>query len=262
MPVAILLGIPTPYVQRIRAAVERGRAAFREGWTVEYVPVGGGTPEIRQAEIELAMRRAATHGAPHVVGVSKQDASVRKEVARKLRQFFRFLWLDNRLLFFIPHDIPQFVTGLNAVLEQEEMWAAQVQPKTEASPLVLPECSFGAERSHRDVWELAERFGEARNIRAAALAIDAFHAAYWRATPGGSRRWVDSEGRVFEHQGARHYEAPFPRDWKYSFKLPTGFHYDVNHLGGREFVCRDVQQKSHAVGRERHLNMDAHGHVL
>lgn len=261
MPVAILAGIPNTYVQRFRASLQRGESAYRAGWVVHYVAIGRTTPEIRETEIEKTLETASTQEAPHVIGISKQGGPVHREIAERIRPYFRFLWLDNHLLSHLPHQVPQFISAFNAVLGQEEVWASEVRPGNDASPLLLPACSFEAHPRCRTLWNLAEQYGEVGNIHAAGRALEVFRSEHWRPTPSNARGWVDAERRVFDHRGERHGVAPFPRGWKYSFRIPDGFHFDVTDLDGAEFVLRDVASGRHAIERGGYLNIDPHGHV-
>ena len=43
-------------------------------------------------------------------------------------------------------------------------------------------------------------------------------------------QWIDDRDLIFGRNGARHADAPFPRGWKFSYRLPDGFHYDIMHL--------------------------------
>lgn len=261
MPVAILVGIPSTYVQRAKASIQAGHAAFRAGWSILYMATGRSRPELRASEIDRTLGEAARHDAAHVVGMSTQDSAVRAEIARKIRPYFRFLWLPNRLLSHFPHQVPQFIDVLNGFLEQEEIWDEHVKPQDVASPLLLPTCAFQAHGECDHLWDAAEQFGEAGNIRAAAAVLDHFRGQHWRPTPAGPRRWIDVARRVFNHMGARHAVAPFPLDWKYSFRLPEGFHYDVTDLEGSAFRLWDALNEQHSVDRGGYLNIDPHGYV-
>ncbi|MBI4179172.1 hypothetical protein HY522_07110 [bacterium] len=225
------------------------------------VATGRARAEVRGAEVEKAIREANNHVSPHVLGLSLQDAAVKADIGRKIRPYFRFIWLANRVLGHFPHSVGSFIEAVNTVLEQEDLWAETVKPRDTASPLLLPACSFEADGQCHGIWGAAEQFGDAGNIVGAARAIHRFHAIHWQSTREGPRRWKDLSSRVFNHMGPAHGIAPFPRGWKYSFRLPDGFHYDVTEAEGRAFVLLDIANVRHAVEKGRYLNIDPHGYV-
>jgi hypothetical protein len=258
---AVVVGMPTTYVQRIRASLRAGAAVWRPDWQVEYVATGRATPEIGQSELQAALAKARTVTRPHIIGVSKQDGAIRQNISRQIKPYFRFVWLRPVLLSHFPHDVPGFIGAFNTLLEMEESWDDSVRPREPDSPLLLPGCSFST--THRDMWAQAEQYGSADMIRAAARTLSAFKSEHWVATAAGPRRWVDDRGLLFDHTGAKHYaHAPFPRSWKYSLQLPSGFHYDVTSTKAREFGVSDMDLAYHLVAANAHINIDAHGKVL
>ncbi len=72
---------------------------------------------------------------------------------------------------------------------------------------------------------------------------------------------MDQRGRIFDEDGERHGVAPFPRGWKYSYRIEAGFHFDITSSDGRRFVVSDAIGMRNRVGAGAHLNMDPHGHV-
>src|SRR6266496_4327721 len=230
--------MPTSNHQRLRACLKAGSTAYRPGWEIHFITTGHGNPQIAARAVHAALAKAATSTDSHVIGLSTQDGQVRRDVARQIKPYFRFAWINNALLAHFPHRVPEFVAGLNLLLEQEETWASLVRPTHTDSPLLLPACSFVT--AHDTLWSRVEEFGDLLMIRAAARAVDAFRADHWRPTTAGPRRWVDDGFLIFDHSGPRHGTAPFPRSWKYSFRIPDGFHYDVSSARSREFGFSDA----------------------
>src|SRR5207249_6144647 len=99
------------------------------------------------------------------------------------------------------------------------------------------------------------------NIIAVGHAVDDFRGRHWLPVPAGGRRWVDSSNRIFDHTGARHGRPPFPRGWKYSYRIPDGFHFDVTVLDDRAFVLCDALGANHTADAGGYLNVDPHGYV-
>jgi len=74
-------------------------------------------------------------------------------------------------------------------------------------------------------------------------------------------QWIDDRDLIFGRNGSRHADAPFPRGWKFSYRLPDGFHYDVVHLERRKFSLTDIGGALHITVANGHLNIDPHGYV-
>jgi len=66
---------------------------------------------------------------------------------------------------------------------------------------------------------------------------------------------------IFGRDGPPHTGAPFPRGWKFSYRLPDGFHYDVKHLEQRRFFIIDAVGMRHPSGAKGYINVDPHGYI-
>lgn len=266
MRLAVVVGLPPEQAKRLKAFVERGLSTYKLGWSVKYVSARKNFPEILDAHVSQAMDSAAETNESHIIGVSKQDGRIRQEVAGRIREHFRFRWLDNALLYFLGDQFQEFVIRFNDVLQEEEFWSEKVKPSDSRSPLLLPKMSFDARHPQGEIWAMSEQYGEIGNIAAAATALEKFRDAYWNSTTperhhAGGRRWIDSSDRVFDHSGARHGAAPFPRNWKYSYKIEEGFHFDVSDRNGRGFSVIDYSNSRHVCSENGYINIDPHGHV-
>lgn len=261
MPSALLIGLPRDHVRRIRSAVEGGRAQYLSGWEVGYIPSPRkDTVEIRPTEIERAIEQASQFGGAHILGFSKQDGRVRQDIARKIRPHFRFVWMKNDLLARL-HTPADFLSGINGVLSGEEWWRQQIQPQDCTSPLLLPESCFDVEHPHQLIWEEANQYGDPKLFESVARRLDHFGEVYWQNLSGAGRRWIDRGRRVFDHTGPRHAQAPSPRDYKFSYPIPAGFHYDVKHMDERPFRLLGLDARGYQVVARGYLNVDPHGHV-
>lgn len=261
MPSALVIGLSNDLVRRVRGAVDKETASYRAGWVVEFLPNSDRNVAIRPGQIPSILERAAALEGATILAFSKQDGGTRKPIAAALRTYFRFRWADARLLTHIGHDIPAFLAGIGDALAEEEEWIRTVQPSSPVSPLLLPQGCFSANRPYDQLWQLVEAFGDENAIRGAAKAIEAFDRCYRKATTSPARLWTDERGLVFDHQGPYHATAPHPRDWKYSYNLPAGFHYDVKAASGRTFAVRDHAGSEHRATAGGHVNIDPHGHV-
>jgi hypothetical protein len=207
---------------------------------------------------------ASQYDDTHILGLSVQRN--RQDFADRIRPFFRFRWFDHSLLKYLGRPDPaEFVRGLSSNLAEESEWAARVKPKDINSPLLLPECSFVPERKNCELWRHASAYGDSGNISGAEKAIRDFQNTHHRKVNianFSSYKWVDREDRIYDQDGPRHGLAPFPREWKYSYRIESRFHFDVTHVDGRQFVLIDASGMQHRVIAGAHLNVDPHGYVI
>jgi hypothetical protein len=262
MNVAIIAGLVRGQIKRIDSFLREGGAAFRDNWEIVYIPARRDHPEIALQDVKIIMERAAQHERPHIIGVAKRDKQVTQRVEREINQYFRFRWLDTRLLAYLGNDFKGFVVKLNELLAEEELWSEAIRPRDVRSPLLIPRMCFETAHPHRDVWSLCEQYGDITGIGAVRAAIERFRSAHFvQMEQGNPRRWLDRNNRIFDHTGPRHGVAPFPRNWKYSYQFEVGFHFDVKERSDRAFKFRDCFSNSHDVKTNGYLNVDPHGYV-
>ncbi len=257
MATAIIAGIPRDIQRRVKHALETA-PKLPVGWAIKWLPSKNSVPGLAPSQAADAMEMAAAHDGAHLLLFTGRPFEVDRQVRDQIRPHFRVRKLSNHLLAQVPHRPETFIGAMVEVLEEEAQWDATVRPRTETSCVLLPECSFEADGPVRNVWALAFEQDTGR-IRAAADAQMRFEAAHWRHVAGGNRRWTDRQGRIFGHSGPRHAIALFPENWKLSYRVPDGFHFDVTHNEGRQFTVRDRLGTQHRVGATAHLNLDPHG---
>jgi hypothetical protein len=263
MRTALLLGIPSGYVGTAKSAVARNASLFST-WSIKYVPSNRKEAAILEAMVRRAQEIADQSEDPHILGFSGQKD--RQRFADQIKPYFRFRWFDHLLLKYLGSPDPtQFVRKLAAELVEECEWAVRVRPSDINSPLLLPECSFEAGRKHRDLWRHASAYGDIQNIMGAEKAIRGFRSAHHRKLSfqsfSSTYKWVDERDRIYDQSGERHGMAPFPRGWKYSYKIEPGFHFDVTHVDDRQFSLTDANGNFNHVKAGGYLNVDPHGYV-
>jgi hypothetical protein len=260
--VAIIAGLVRSQIKRIDSFVREGGAAFLDNWEIIYIAARRNNPEIAIEDVNMIMEQAAQYERPHVIGVAKQDKRVTQRIEREIKQYFRFRWMDTRLLSYLGNDFEGFVVRLNDALAEDEIWSETIRPRDVRSPLLLPGTCFDTARPHREIWALCEQYGDIDSIEPVRAAIERFRSAYFvHAEHGNPRRWLDGANRVFDHTGPRHAAAPFPRNWKYSYRFEAGFHFDVKERNDRAFKFRDCFSQNHDVKANGYLNVDPHGYV-
>jgi hypothetical protein len=262
MGTGILVGIPSGHVGAAKTAISNNAALFQD-WSIKYVPSNGKEPEILPRTINQAQEMAARYDDVHLFGFSAQKN--RNDLVRQIKPYFRFRWFPNELLRCLGSPDPSpFVQQLATDLQEEKEWAERVKPSNLDSPLLLPECSFRAAPKHRELWRHANAYGNLENVAGAEKAIRGFRGAHHRKITlkkFTTYKWVDEGNRIFDQDGPRHGIAPFPRNWKFSYQIEPGFHFDVTHTDERQFDLFDVNGIRCHVEASAHLNIDPHGYV-
>ena len=139
--------------------------------------------------------------------------------------------------------------------EFEEQWRQRLRPDLN-SPLLLPESAFEADPNVRDTWIRAHNVVvDHDNMDAVDVSIRRFVGVH-RKGPG----WVDARKLLF-NKGAPHGEHGLPawRRQKLGFRLPEGFHFDVNHQRDRSFRLSDQNGIRHQF--HTYTNVDPHGFI-
>jgi hypothetical protein len=212
------------------------------------------------SQLESASQEAANSGGAHLLIFRGREKHEEAFVIDRIAPYFRMRWVERTVLKLIPHSMDQFFTAMNQVLAEELEWINTVKPHDESCCLLLPECAFSAAADVQHLWHAAAEAGIER-IRLAALAGERFKMTHWLQTGTGARAWVDNADRVFDHRGARHGTAPFPRNWKFSYQVEPGFHYDVTSRVSRAFKIDASDGRRHSASGLEHINIDPHGRV-
>jgi hypothetical protein len=258
MPVAIVAGVPPDIDRRIQAAL-RSEASFG-GWQILWLRSNGRTPGLAPGQIEIAANLAAEHNGANLLVFRGRSADDENALLARLVPNFRVRWIEATLLKLIPHDMPKFFGRISECLSEEAVWIDEVKPKDESCCLLLPSCAFSAKSEVRHLWTAASEAGIER-IRLAVRAKERFSATHWLPQKNGARAWTDMDGRVFDHRGARHGIAPFPRMWKFAYQTTPGFHFDVTSRLSRNFHIQAFDGWRYNVPGSNHVNIDSHGYI-
>ena len=258
MPTAVVCGVPPDIDRRVRHELQ-GQAPFGD-WRVLWLRSNCRLPGLAPSQVETAARIASEQGGANLLIFRGRGADEESSVRNELHPYFRSRWIEPTLLKLIPHQINRFFQEISAYLSEEAVWIDRVKPRDESCCLLLPGCTFTARNDVRHVWSAASEAGIER-IKLAARAVERFSAVHWLPQKSGSRGWTDEDGRVFDHRGARHGIAPFPRMWKYSYQTPVGFHFDVTSRQSRPFYVQDLNGWRHNERGPNHINIDCHGYV-
>lgn len=260
MHAAIVAGLPINYEKRVAAFVRRARP-LPPSWKVDWVRARATQVGLSPAQLPAVRHLAMERGA-HILAFSMQKSEDQRRLKEYLAPFFRFRWMSGSLLRLVHGDLNSFFTELGQVLDEEETWARSIKPTQSSSPLLLPECSFKVERGFRSPWELGSDYGGIERIHSAFEGLLRFEIGHQLARPGHARCWVDRKRRIFDHSGPRHgIPDSLERQWRFSYQLEEGFHYDVTSQTEREFDLEDETGRLHHVPKGKHINQTPHGSV-
>lgn len=258
MPTFILAGVQRSIAARV-GDVLREQAGQFAGWTSEVFPGRvNNLHDIGSSQVDALLRLAEKHDGAHIFGVSV--VKTRKEVESLVSPHFRFRWLDAAPFGPVNRgDAAAMMNMLVSATVEEDYWLAHVKPKDTASPLALPDI-FSCQRSLLDIWRLAQSYNNLGHLETAARLIARFISAHRRRIDGFKNTpWHADDDWIWDDDGERHGTPAFPEDWKFSLRLPDGFHFDVSpHTKGKLFFA-DRAGIRHSF--KTHLNVTAHGHV-
>jgi hypothetical protein len=265
MPIALLAGLPSRYLNRVKDVI--ASADEVADWNFAYLPSPRG-PSLQIRDRKQIHQEAERVGSLHVIGFSAERD--RNDVAAAIRPYFRFRWFNHVTLPVLDTSDPaRFIGELASILNQELDWAGRIMPSSDGHALLLPEHCFRCSGTHLDMWRKAEDYGAADSVPAAEKAITAFTHKYHQRVqfqtyghpPRLQTKWMDERKLVFDENGARHGIAPPPRNWKYSYRIVDGFHYDVSKLNRDGFKITDIEGHEHSVVTNKYINLEVHGFV-
>jgi len=183
----------------------------------------------------------------------------------QVRDRFRFDCRVARL------DLPGDLYGINwetvkgalaRFLDFETRWCDAIRPRDLNHPLLLPPPSFEPATEVRDYWRTCEVYQKNERLTAANNALQKVFSLHRKAAEGSAKWWQDARERCFRVDPARHGRTPAERAgadrFRFCFKVPGGFHYDVDHHRGQAFLLYDASGTAHKV---RRANVDPWGSI-
>ncbi|MBF0426269.1 MAG: hypothetical protein HQL66_10690 [Magnetococcales bacterium] len=262
MPVLIIAGLPRSLAERAKAVWRDFRSEYRlpADWELDSVDTHKKSPTtLPAADVLRVCQRVFESTKSHIVviGVRARESDNQRQSEQYILPFFRFRWFDNKFLHMIYESDPALVTVLSEIIQEEACWCQEVKPRNCHHPLLLPKDIFSSQRECQGLWKACEAYGDINNIDGAVKSIELFK----RTHDDKEHSWIDSKKRFFDPNGALHGKAPNQYQWKYSFRLPDGFHYDISHESQQAFRMTDADGKEHTVLQGGHLNLDPHGRV-
>ena len=222
------------------------------GWHVRLCNSRDGRASIRGSLAELLrMADESDDEGSHILAFHSREEE-RGELFEKFSGFHRLCWLEKALLG--TYGQPEFNESIRRLADFELSWRSELRPKDVKAALVLPQSSFVPDREVKDLWHRAQTVSTRKDEIAAVVRLNQlFQSVHWKGT-----HWLDRGGRRFGFDGPRHALATQPnRRWKYTYKTPGDFHYDVSHEDGGAFTIRDSEGTAWRFSQ--YTNCDCHG---
>lgn len=178
----------------------------------------------------------------------------RPKFKRDIYARHRLIWLDQSSLAFYGTD--RFTDTLRERTRFEEEWRATLRPEDVRSALMLPETTFEANSNLDALWKRAQNVRRGRDdILQVGKLMEHFRTYHYRRG-----LWIDRRQRRFDPGGPRHaVHVPTEQNWKYTFRVPAGFHFDVSREDPPDFSLTDCKGTVHTF--RRYTNVDCHGYV-
>jgi hypothetical protein len=247
-PLLIIAGIPQGIYIRHKRYLPKVR-----GWQIALIP----SRDHARANLStclddiLSMADRASSDGVHVVAAhyidDEQPALTKWFYARH-----RVMWMDRSYL--RVYGTPKFDDYIQAVSDFESEWRLSLRPLAVKDALMLPECAFVAASEVRELWRRSQVVSPSRdNIPAVTKLAEKFSAAHLRAAT-----WIDEREKCFSYAGKRHADHVVDAlTWKFTFKIPDGFHFDVKNQRDRAFNI--TNHAGDTFRFNKYTNCDCHG---
>lgn len=216
-------------------------------------------PSISKKFAFRVAEEAAKNGGAHVFGVDSRQP----DFSCDIRGSFRFRKVSSASIGKTgAGDYEPLIDELVGAFEEEQYWIDNIKPQSYGSPLILPRI-FNSRNDLRAMWDQAESYNNLDNLKAATRLIEIFpevHRKKIQEPRFKKNPWVCEREWIWKDDGARHGDPVFPDDWKYSYQLDDGFHYDVECLHKTKSSFVDADGVAHRLAKG-YLNVTAQGRV-
>ena len=248
MPLLIIAGLPTAVTNRNRHYVPRV-----DDWNIQLVP----SRDRRKPDLQSCWTEVLAQASGDIQGTHVFAYHYREDEYPKFNNWMhdrhRLVWMARDTLQYYGSNM--YTSMIENHLDFECRWRDMLRPQGVDAGGLLPEGSFSPKR-YEDMWS---------RMRSVHLNKDNLERVFilvrrFRDTHYGSGRWEDSRGLEFKAASARHGSNPPFGSFKFTYRLPEGFHYDVSgNMASRSFTIKDAGGQSHQF--RRYTNIDPHGAI-
>lgn len=267
MPLLLIAGVPHhKYNKMLERVIEF------PGWDVNVISASTGKPLLTHCweQVTVSARDASQDGV-HILAFHSDERGRKQYEAplgekwRRLQGWWtyarhRLVWLPTELADLYETD--DFKISIEPYVKFEEEWREEIRPNSLHHPLFLPELIFSAHENVKDVWVRAQLVSRHEDtLDGVKGALSRFRKRHkFTDRERNTSLWRDTRSWLFNPKGPQHGLAgAIERTWKYTCKLPNGFHFDVSTERGNQFSVVDLNGVALPVGKNEYINVDCHG---
>jgi len=157
------------------------------------------------------------------------DIGSRQKYRAELMPYHRLRFLDTALM--REWGRPPFRHSIDVAVAFEALWREHIRPTTNSHPLLLPAEHFRMTQTSRLLWQRsAEPQSEADIADIAASLMSFCNECLFE------QEYCDLDGNRFQYKGPFHAQPQGRDDWRFTYRMPNGFHYDVQPPVGKQKV--------------------------
>ena len=248
MPLLIIAGMPTSVTNRNGDYMPR-----MDDWNIQLIP----SRDRRRPDLQSCWTKVLTKASGDIQGAHVFAYHYREDEYPKfnngMHDRHRLVWMAPDTLGYYGSEL--YTEVIKKHVEFECRWRDMLRPRGVDAPGLLPESSFSPKRCE-DMWS---------RIRSVHLNKDDLERVFkimrhFRETHYGSGRWEDNRGLQFKAAPERHGSNPRYGNFKFTYRLPEGFHYNVSgNTANRGFTIEDAEGQSHQF--DSYTNIDFHGSI-
>ena len=244
----IIAGLPTSVTNR-----HKGYVPQVPDWCIQVVASRDSRkPDLRSCWKEVLAAASEDGQGTHVFAYHHQEDEYPK-FNKEMHDRHRLVWMDRHTL--IDYGSGTYTQMIEDHLDFESRWRDKLRPRGVDAPGILPESSFSP-KQYEDMWSRIRSVGVRKDDLERVLTL----VRGFRKTHYDNGRWVDSRGLQFKVASALHGSNSQYGSFKFTFRFPDGFHYDVSgKIPNHDFTVKDAEGRPHPFGR--YTNVDPHGSI-
>ncbi len=248
MPLLIVAGLPTAVTNR-----NKGYVPQVDDWNVRMIPSRDKSrPDLQSCWTKVLTESSKDTEGTHVFAYHYREDEYPKFNSR-MHDRHRLVWMARDSLRYYGSD--RYTQMLENHLDFERRWRDKLRPQGVDAAGILPEVSF-LPKSCKDLWSRMRSVHLNKDDLERVFTLE----RHFREIHYGRGRWEDSRELQFKAASDRHGSNPPYGSFKFTYRLPEGFHYDVRgSVPGRGFTIEDAEGQTHRF--HRYTNIDSHGSI-
>ena len=250
MPLLIIAGIPTSVMRR-----NKNYSPEVDDWDILLIPSRNSSrADLMSCWHDVMAKAAEDEQGSHVFAYHYREDEYPR-FSKMMHDRYRLVWMDRGSL--KDFGSISYTDMIGEYLDFERGWRDMLRPHGVDAPSLLPESSF-LPRTKRcsEMWSRIRSVQLCRdNLERVFKLVRHFRDSHYKRG-----LWEDSRGLQFKAASALHGSNPPYGSIKFTFHMPSGFHYDVRDARpNRRFSICDAEGRSYQF--DSYTNIDCHGSV-